>query len=284
MAVVDGGAEVPEPERGGTPPADVAEVLSQLQAAGCVLRDWEADVATMERAGAPFAAVFLRVEALTSRHVASLAHALLPSLGGRRFHLHVRRPLPEDFDAAPVLRAVGLWVAAIERGDWQGLHAVYDDGPVTVEISLLDREGGPGGPNLVFGPRATIERLSRLDEAIVDAGVRVGGYGNPPVVVVAMGDLPPRGYLQQFLFGTAEWTEVLDGVRRIGVAPNGRSLFADPAAHGVGALLWWGERPHLWVNPWSRGGGLDLPGSWLGLRPEERPEGTQTVAMRWGVP
>jgi hypothetical protein len=262
--------------------AEVDAVIARFAEGGARMTEWDGSVATMESDAGPFAAAFVHVEGWPNRHAAGLAHALAGALGGRRFQLHVRKPLPEEFDVAPVLKAVGLWVAAIERGDWQGLQAVYDDGPVCVDISLIDREGGPGGPNLVFGPRATIERLSRLDEAIMDVGIRVGSFGNPPVVVVALGAMAPRGYLQQFLYGTADWTEVSEGGRRMGVSPNGRSLFADPAAHGVGALLWWGEAARLWVNPWSRSGGFDPPGDWFGLRVEERVAGNPMVTMRWG--
>ncbi len=272
------------------PPEGAEEVLAYWSAVGATVVETSGTVATLvDATGATFLAAFLRYEDVDPRGMNELSDAVAGVLGGRRFHLHVRRALPIEFDPAPVVRAVSLWLGAIERGDWQGLNAVYDDGPVSVEISLFDKEPVASRPSgrLLLRPQATIEQLSTLDEAIMEAGLNVGGFGQPPVVCVVLGgSRPPRGYVQQFLYGTADWTSVVDGVRRVGVTSGGRSVFADPAVHGVGSVVWWDTPPRLWVNPWSRFGGFSPPGRYCRFAPGEDVGdewlGRAQFVMCWG--
>ena len=53
-------------------------------------------------------------------------------------------------DADSVQRAVTLWVRAVERGDWRGRHAVYDDERMSIELTLLEAPPHETGNGMTF--------------------------------------------------------------------------------------------------------------------------------------
>ncbi len=200
-----------------------------------------------------------------------LVAALDATFGAREYVLYLRRPIPPGVELGPVTRAVHLWLAAIQRGEWQGQHAIYEDESVALELTVTGAIRSERRSGLLFtvGPINALEQLSELDHRVME---RLGAFdsslGELPLVVALGSDHRwrlPRGYLQQLLLGTP------DGIRTHGdVEPtyeasfrqNGRSMFADPAARTLCAI-WWigppepgkaGDRSFVassWDNPWA---------------------------------
>lgn len=208
--------------------------------------------------------------------VARLSEVLDRTFHGRRYALYLRRAVPPGFDAAPVARAVHLWLQAIDRGEWKGRHAIYEDDDVALELTLVSGGDGREGRVMRVGPIDALERLEAVDAVVVD---RAGKHrlDHPALpLVLALGAAPrwrlPRGYVQQLLYGTAARTEAAIGPEgptyRATFRASGRALFADAALANLGSV-WWvegaGEDPlgfDAWCNdnPWAICGGLpDVP-------------------------
>ena len=68
--------------------------------------------------------------------VQRLISALESALGRWPFLLYLRRAVLAGFDPKAVAQAVQLWKMALERGDWRGSHAVYEDDDIAIELSV----------------------------------------------------------------------------------------------------------------------------------------------------
>lgn len=209
--------------------------------------------------------------------LARLGEILDTTFRGRRYALYLRRPVPSAFDPAPVSRAVHLWLQAIDRGEWKGRHAIYEDDDVALELTLVGRGAdGEEGRVMRVGPIDALERLESVDRAVSERAGRHRAESPELPLVIALGAQPrwrlPRGYVQQLLYGTAARTEAASGPEgftyRATFRASGRALFADEALARV-ASLWWvegaGDDPfgfEAWGNdnPWSDAARLpDLP-------------------------
>ena len=201
--------------------------------------------------------------------VERLKASLESTFGKRKYVLYLRQPVPEDFDPAPIARAVHLWLGAIDRGEWHGQHAIYEDDDISLELILTDETAEEGKPARVFTVRPinALERLADVDQLLVEhAATHDETHGDMPLVFVLGADGPwrmPRGYAEQLLYGTADWTSAVhaDGATayQSAFSPNGRSLFSDPACANVSGL-WWVEPTgedamalNSWCheNPWA---------------------------------
>lgn len=235
--------------------------------------------------------------------VGRLVRTLEGGFAGRRFALAVRRPVPVDFDSDAVSRAVTLWVRAVERGDWRGRHAVYDDERLSIELTLLQAAPAATGQGLTFlvGPSVSLDRLAAVDAHLQAVGRRYVD-ARLPLVVSLVGEPTwgvSRGYATQLLYGTAQEVRASsDAAARSWTAaypPDGLGLFADPQFRRL-AALWWLEpdaRDPLeargWAhdNPWVEGAaGLPaFPGPRCARH--DAPEGvgpTGRVWMAWTAP
>jgi hypothetical protein len=201
-----------------------------------------------------------------------LFEALETTFGDRRFVLYLRSAVPSDFDAAPISRAVNLWLGAIDRGEWQGQHAIYEDKDISLELILTKETVENGQPARVFAvhPINALERLADVDQRLVEhAAIHEETQGQMPLIFALGATSPwrlPRGFAEQLLYGTADWTSAVhsDGATayQSAFSPNGRSMFSDPACALVSGL-WWvepeGDDPLgmcSWSheNPWARAG------------------------------
>ena len=235
------------------------------------------------------------VEAHPSGHpedVARLVDALNATFGDQRYVLYLRKRVPRAMDPASIARAVRLWLAAVEQGEWQGRHAVYEDDAVAIELTLVG--GGAGdGPPLVFtvGPVRALERLTALDARLVDLVERHTAEAPGLPLVYAVGCTRPaelhRGYVEQLLYGTADWVEACNSPwsYRAGFSHSGRSLFSDPACSAI-ASLWWldpterGFRSVALDNPWVDDGvTVPVEGARFGVEPGDAPRGR--VVLGW---
>lgn len=204
--------------------------------------------------------------------VARLTQALDATFQGRQYALYLRRPIPSGFNAGPVSRAVHLWLAAIDRGEWKGRHAIYEDEDVALELTLVQQHAARGGGRLMtVGPVTALERLAAVDAMVVDLAQRHGRHDNGLPLIVALAAYPawrvPRGYVEQLLYGTADSVlavSSMDGDAAIGryearFRPNGRSLFSDPICRALSAL-WWVESAPAGDDPLAyRGWAHDNP-------------------------
>ena len=198
--------------------------------------------------------------------VRRLTGALDRTFGSRQYVLHVRRALPSGFDPDPIARAVHLWLAAIDRGEWEGQHALYEDDEIALELTLTGerREGAPNRV-LTVGPITALERLAGVDARLVRQTVsfRDEAADLPVVCLLAASERwrMPRGYVEQLLYGTADFVCATGSDApsyRAGFSPNGRSLFSDPACRNL-TSLWWVEPAagpfefRFWShdNPWT---------------------------------
>ncbi len=183
------------------------------------------------------------------KDVARLTELLDGTFHGRQYALYLRRPVPSGFDPGPVSRAVQLWLAAIDRGEWKGRHAVYEDDDIALELTLVKQHAAhQGGRVMTVGPVTALERLARVDGMVVDLAQRHREASPDLPLVIALGARPawriPRGYVEQLLYGTAVWTQAVskgpDSTYSAAFTSNGRNLFSDPVC-GALCALWWME-------------------------------------------
>jgi hypothetical protein len=235
------------------------------------------------------------------RDVARLKAALDRTFGSIGYVLYLRRPVPSGYDPAPLVRAVRLWVAAIDPADSH--HAIYaperEAGrPEEVEVELTvigKRRAKLSGRVLTVGPVAALERLGGIDEVLVEAAVRhEDALGRMPMIycVAASSWRMPRGYAQQLLYGTPEWVCTTSGDQptyHAAFRPNGRCMYNDPICSNV-ASLWWmeghGDDPlgfSSWAhdNPWcSHQVWLNVDGSRFAIK-ELGDHGGPMAMMVW---
>jgi hypothetical protein len=199
--------------------------------------------------------------------LARLGSALDTTFGDRQYVLYLRRAVPDGFDPAPIARAVHLWLGAIQRGEWQGQHAIYEDQSVALELTLTGtiREDGASGRLFTVGPVTALERLAALDQQVVEETTRYEAENAELPLIFALGAdsrwRMPRGYVQQLLYGTPDDIRCESGgvpIYEAAFRPNGRSLFSDAVARAV-CSLWWIEpgadalsfRGKVCDNPWG---------------------------------
>ncbi|MEZ4316472.1 MAG: hypothetical protein R3F61_03160 [Myxococcota bacterium] len=232
----------------------------------------EGIVAMRDHQGQPFALTVLAWTTGTHPNgepddVARLTALLDGTFQGRQYALYLRRAVPPGFNPGPVSRAVQLWLAAIDRGEWKGRHAIYEDDEIALELTLVQQHTPRGGGRVMtVGPVTALERLAAVDTLVVDLVQRHASEEPEVPMVVALSAQPawrvPRGYVEQLLYGTADWTVASTTARgRTYTAQfqaNGRSLFSDPVCSNL-AGLWWleglGSDPmafRAWAhdNPW----------------------------------
>jgi len=206
--------------------------------------------------------------------VQRLVDSLESAFGDRPFALHLRRSLSAEFDADAVFRAVQLWVRAVDRGEWRGRHAVYDDEKVSLELTLLDAQRREERGSLTFflGPSVSLHRLAVVDSHLQEMAAEHAGEEYPLVGLLAANPRwgLTRGYVCQLLYGTPDEV-VTRGAGGPGayVATYGDdrySLFADPQFRRLAALWWVEPAPGDpigvagWAheNPW-RSSGVEAP-------------------------
>jgi hypothetical protein len=206
--------------------------------------------------------------------VERLVDSLEGAFGDRPFALHLRRPLSPEFDNEAVFRAVQLWVRAVDRGEWRGRHAVYDDEQVSLELTLLDAVRRKEHPSLTFfmGPSVSLDRLAVVDSHLQEVARRFASE-ELPLVGLLVGNPGwglTRGYVCQLLYGTPD--EVMTrgsgepGSYVATYSDDRYSLFADPQFRRL-AALWWVEpakRDPIGVSGWAhenpwRSQGADVP-------------------------
>lgn len=193
---------------------------------------------------------------------ARLEQVLDRAMGERAYILHVRKPLPESMDLDSVGRSVRLWLQAIDRGDWVGTNAVYEDGGVDLEITLTGGRSANKPRVFTQCPLTGLEHLSAVYERLVQLAEGAEEVSEGLPVILVLGAQPSfrlsAGHVLQSLYGLAA---------RVDSCPEGtvswytdynRSFFGDPENRHVGAVWWVQGRgddelaPHAWahINPW----------------------------------
>jgi hypothetical protein len=196
------------------------------------------------------------------KDVERVLDALKGAFGERRFMTAIRRPIPPDFEAEPLARAVSMWIFSLEKGEAQGPHAVYEDDQVSIELTKL---AGAPGLSFMIPPCTALERLAIIDRHVLSA-MEVYEHAPMPVVIVLANELGwrlPRGYVQQILYGMPDYVVTTNDPEEVGYRvlfqASGSSLFTVESTKNL-ASLWWLE-PDLaepltcraWAtdNPWS---------------------------------
>lgn len=212
----------------------------------------------------------------------------------RSYIVSFRRPVPEGLDIGPILSAVQLWLAQLDRGPGER-NATYEDAEVAIDFTVVDarprgKNGATPGRLLTFPPMEAMEQLGAVDVAVVDAAARCEeSIGSLPLVMVVAYGSPwrvPRGFVQQLLYGTPDAVQV-NGSYEAAFTANGRSLFSDPAARTIAALWWMGPGDcghRAYINPWldprsASGVVLDVPEP--RFAPIQEVDRRGQVTMRW---
>ena len=193
----------------------------------------------------------------------TLQAALDVAFGRRRYGLWLRKSLDAELDGSAISKAVTLWLSAIDRGEWSGVHAVYEDDGVSFELVLLDGEREqPDGASFLVDPLDSLDRLNSVDGQLVDLVSRhEQSEADEPLVVAIGGRHEWRvsdGFARQLLFGTPDWVRSVQGQTEYAFPAESRALFADPVM-GALATLWWmcptgpgmlDFTTHSHENPW----------------------------------
>jgi hypothetical protein len=200
--------------------------------------------------------------------VKRLLDAIESALGRWQFMVHVRRAVPAGFDPEAVARAVHMWRIALDRGDWKGRHAVYEDDDVGLDLTVLSQIPGEGvgGAVAIVPPLPASDRVSAVYRRVIEA---VHGLeeveGDLPWVAVVVASPKwrlPRGTVCDLLYGLPDRVHATNerGAIRHEAAyhPTGMSVFSDPACRRLHGL-WWLElsgtalRGQAHENPWAIG-------------------------------
>jgi len=221
----------------------------------------------LDAAGAPFVLTTVNLGEPAgwgdTADVRRLRGAIEAALGEWTFVIHLRKPVPVGFDPEPVARAVHLWRLAIERGDWQGRHAIYEDDWVAVDLSVVRRQGERLGRWLVaVPPLQASDRLTLVYQRLLARIHAVEEAGHRGPVIFAPSAEPQwalsRGAILDVLYGIPDRVSAdKDGFRAVFRA-SGLSLFSDQACRNVQAV-WWLEGDDAlqqWTgiaheNPWA---------------------------------
>lgn len=235
--------------------------------------------------------------------VENLVQALEGAFGDWRFALHLRRPLEPGFDPSSVARAVHLWRLAMDRGDWRGRHAVYDDESVSLDLTVTTRRksGAAGGPMVRVPPMPGPERLARVVQRLEATTLALDDIDRDLPLVVLLYAEPawrlPRGTVKEVLYGAADRTVATSGPEgtsfRAWYRPSGTSLFSDVAYRSISALWWLEGAPGApfvdgWAheNPWCEHAGRVPVFPGVRFAPDEALDGQRLplqrpIAMAW---
>lgn len=217
--------------------------------------------------------------------------ALEGVLHGQRFAVYLRRPVTPGYDPSELARAVHLWSLSLERGEWEGRSAIYEDDDASIEVILLN--GRPPGRAHSIGPLIGLDRLSLIVEH-VDMWATTPRMETEPTVLVLAADARwrlPRGTIHQQLYGTpSSVLSAHDGTASFYEATYRRSESALFGSREDLRALWWIDpcsslddplafRCVSSDNPWARGGDLVLPGTMV-----VKARGADgAVTVRWGA-
>ncbi len=197
-----------------------------------------------------------------------LRSAIEIALGEWKFAVHLRKAIPAGFDPDPVARAVHLWRMAIDRGEWQGKHAIYEDEWVAVDLSVISREDGKAGRWMVaVPPLQASDRLTEVYQHLLGMIHRIEEARFFGPVVFAPSAEPrwglSRGAILDVLYGVPDAISTEGGDSPAYSAlfrPSGLSLFSDPACRCIHSIWWIQGDEHLssWdgvahENPWAQG-------------------------------
>lgn len=228
--------------------------------------------------------------------VQRLVEALDTTFGSRRYVLYIRRRVPSGLDPAPIARAVRLWLSAVDSGEWEGRHAVYEDENVAIELTLAGHGERQGSSLLLcVGPVRALERLTALDARLVDLIDRHKAEAPGLPLVYCVGATQPsrvpRGYLQQLLYGTADWVHAqnVEWEYSASFSHSGRSLFGDPGCTTM-ASIWWlaplpcgGFSSVALDNPWCEPR-VSIPIAGTRFSTVETEQGEPSSVLRWTAP
>ena len=193
----------------------------------------------------------------------------------RPWSLVVRRPLPDEFDIDRLVEPVRMWLAALERGRWDGDYAIYEDGgasrgfrvfqadprlgdlddsdpdatleslPADLDLSA-DAEPRPERNGLVMVlPRLDGDLLaSDVTERIIAAVQAADAPDNLPLIPVLVRGAPwrmPRRRRLELLYGKLlESHTGPDGATQVAFRRPAGALFGRPELDNVSAVWWLG--------------------------------------------
>ena len=114
-------------------------------------------------------------------------------IDNRRFVLHVKQELPAHFDPLVLVHPVQNWVNEIEKGQWSGGYAIYEDNDVALELCLLDEQPVSNGAGLLFHvpPMETEQVLRQAIPQMVQA-IERSRCSELPTNVLLLGNEPWR--------------------------------------------------------------------------------------------
>lgn len=171
-----------------------------------------------------------------------LIHNLQVAIPGRRFVVHFKRPIPNGFDPLVVVTPVQNWLGEIERGQWSGGYAIYEDADVSLELCLVDQEArDETGRMLFYIPPLRTELLMR--DSIPDL-VRAAQFqtGEIPQVLVPICNQPwgcNPAMLLSILYGRCIQKDVGEDQQSVHLfSSTGPSLFSNETFQNT-AAIWW---------------------------------------------
>lgn len=227
-----------------------------------------------------------------------LEETLRPIFGPRRWAMIVRRRLPFEFDVGKLVEPVRQWLAAVDRGRWDGDYAIYEDEALSLELRIVAGEVGRGVERgmVLRVPNGDLE--DRLDDALrcfLEAMESEDLPSDIPLVAVMVrGDAwrLPRGLRMEPFFGKLQaYSLSADGKATLSFERPDDGVFGEPRFSRIGAVWWLGAdradalTPIGWSdeNPWANVDDVvpRFPGRRLELVTAGPEEEGSPVTMTW---
>jgi len=221
---------------------------------------------------------FLQAEPDPNQHEAlqTLVRVVNRSQSDKRITILVRKWRTHEFDPEPVRRCIDIWLSAIEKGEWRGRYATFEDDHISLEFTRTDAPVEPGDGSVAFliAPENGMQTLEVVETRMVYEIENLlakapDGIQMMVSLVTNTGWALAPGLVRSLFYGRPIW-QVANGDRHdqrfgfeLGSEP---ALFQEPQYKPIGGALMV-DRPdgrgpcgRAYINPWSTTGltGTDL--------------------------
>ena len=144
--------------------------------------------------------------------LAALARVVNRAASDRRITILVKSWSPHKFDPEPVRRCIDIWLKAIEKGEWHGRYATFEDDHIQLEFTRTDEptRTGQGAVPFVIAPNNGMHTIEIVESRLVYEldNLLKGSKGDGNLLVSLVTNtawsLSP-GLMRSLLYGRPVW-------------------------------------------------------------------------------